>query len=150
MVHYDSRRDWQYLFPSPSTFLSKLKELVNAEELNVTSLEERLVSMRLDTPRRPDIFYRSIVHVADVKTWQVTDLTLPGNKLYWEQDITSINAVVQQWFEQLHKPRKIDPSMKVPLPQSPQCTLKLTNRQELQFSCSDAYKTTWVASSLFV
>ncbi|KAL5495791.1 hypothetical protein ACEPAI_1255 [Sanghuangporus weigelae] len=97
-------------------FLSKLEEVEDAEELDIPSLEERLTSVRLDTPRRPDIFYKSIVRVSDVKTWQVTDLTLPGNKLYWGQDINSTNAVVQQWFEQLHKPRKMDPSMRLRFP----------------------------------
>ncbi|KAL5525692.1 hypothetical protein ACEPAG_7028 [Sanghuangporus baumii] len=97
-------------------FLSKLEEVEDAEEINILSLEERLASMRLDTPRRPDIFYKSIVQVADVKTWQVDDLKLPGNKLYWEQDINSTGAVIQRWYGQLHKPRKMDPSMRLRFP----------------------------------
>ncbi|KAL5534757.1 hypothetical protein ACEPAG_1221 [Sanghuangporus baumii] len=92
-------------------FMSKLEEFEDAEELNVPFLDERLASMRLDAARRPDIFYKSIVQVSDVNTWQVADLTLPGNKLSWGQDINSTNAVIQQWFEQLHKPRKIFPAL---------------------------------------
>ncbi|KAL5535022.1 hypothetical protein ACEPAF_3113 [Sanghuangporus sanghuang] len=111
-------------------FLSKLKELEDAEELDIPSLEERLASMR-------------------------------------------------QWFEQLHKPRKMEPSMRLRFPAILEALgldhffnanstsrlmtneelgcyvdlirgieyrcrrLELTNRQESRFSCSHVCKTTW-------